>query len=791
VRLHRAGRFTEAESAYEGFLGRVPGSAEGWNGFGILAVQSGRAEEACRRFARGVSLAPENVEILTNLGSAYEAVGELEPARAAYRRALALEPDDSTTLFNLGVVSLALGEPEAAVWALQRAAERSPRDAEIRLNLSRAHAKLGNAAGARAEVDRARELVAGDTRSGDDVPRAAIFAQQGELEQQAGRYEQALAHYEAARNAGSTSPGVLGNLGLVNEALGRPERAEQCYRRALRMKPGWYDAELYLARLLDRLGRNEEAFRHGRRALGSRPDSPVANALLVRLSRRTYPTRWDPEFFGWLRRWWGGGGAETEDLARASARQIAAHPIDIAARLAGGRSGAELRDGGPLRPVLLPFLEQGLNTDAELEQILIRWRRHLLDSLEGGALLDGRTTDLLLAFAQQAFNNEYVWPVSSREDSLVARRLQALESSSSLRCSPSDLRSLLVAVLYADPGRHSGLARRLRAARDLGPAYERYARRTLDEPERERHLAEGVRRLGPVLDEVSGAVRAQYESNPYPRWMMSPGTAPVPLRDYLARQFPGQDFERLARPFRALVAGCGTGQEPLRLARSCPGSRVVALDLSLTSLGYGLRLQSESHVENVEFVHGDILDLGDLGDAGTFDVIISNGVLHHMADPVAGWRALRRVLAPQGLMKIGLYSRAARAVVGRLRSRIEEERIACTPSGIRSLRARLMSGRMPDYAALLASEDLYSMSGCRDLLFHVCEHHFTLPEIAGIVARLRLDLVGFELPAGRCAGEPGDGAPEAGAAGFGRWHAEEQREPGLFAGMYQFWLRAS
>jgi 2-polyprenyl-3-methyl-5-hydroxy-6-metoxy-1,4-benzoquinol methylase len=55
---------------------------------------------------------------------------------------------------------------------------------------------------------------------------------------------------------------------------------------------------------------------------------------------------------------------------------------------------------------------------------------------------------------------------------------------------------------------------------------------------------------------------------------------------------------------------------------------------------------------NIEYGQADILKLGSLG--RSFDLIESSGVLHHLADPLAGWRVLLSLLRPGGFMMIGL-----------------------------------------------------------------------------------------------------------------------------------------
>jgi SAM-dependent methyltransferase len=215
---------------------------------------------------------------------------------------------------------------------------------------------------------------------------------------------------------------------------------------------------------------------------------------------------------------------------------------------------------------------------------------------------------------------------------------------------------------------------------------------------------------------------------------------------------------------------------------------VLAVDLSAASLAYARRRADELGIGNVEFLQADLLDLGRLD--RHFDVIESVGVLHHLAEPAAGWRVLRGLLAPGGFMKVGLYSELARRSVVAARALIAARGDPPTVAGIRAARAAIMA--LPADAparGVVASGDFYSTSGVRDLLFHVQEHRFTLPEVAALIDRLGLEFLGFvlddEVLRDYREAEPGD---PAGVSLTG-WARYEDARPGTFGEMYQFWLR--
>ena len=173
-----------------------------------------------------------------------------------------------------------------------------------------------------------------------------------------------------------------------------------------------------------------------------------------------------------------------------------------------------------------------------------------------------------------------------------------------------------------------------------------------------------------------------------------------------------------------------------------------------------------------------------------FDVIDCTGVLHHLEDPVAGWKILCSLLRPGGVMRVGLYSETARRHVVRAREFIAAGGYAPTPEGIRACRAAILAQQGdPLLARVARGEDFYSLSGCRDLIFHVQEQRFTLPRIAAILGELDLRFIGFEWPDGDAAARYRARFPDDSAmTDLGHWHALETDRPDTFVLMYQFWV---
>jgi SAM-dependent methyltransferase len=243
------------------------------------------------------------------------------------------------------------------------------------------------------------------------------------------------------------------------------------------------------------------------------------------------------------------------------------------------------------------------------------------------------------------------------------------------------------------------------------------------------------------------------------------------LNEHLRRQFPTAAFEPLGTgdDLEILVAGCGTGRHPIEVARQYRGARILAIDLSLASLCYAKRKTPPALATQIEYGQADILKSAAI--RRTFDLIEVSGVLHHLAEPLAGWRALLALLRRGGFMHVGLYSELARRDVVAARAFIAEK------------------GYRPTAEGIAKAGDFFGTSECRDLLFHVQERRTTVPEIKSFLADNGLRFIGFEFAPQMLQHYRsifgGDGAMRD----LNRWHAFETENSDTFAGMYQFWVQ--
>lgn len=98
------------------------------------------------------------------------------------------------------------------------------------------------------------------------------------------------------------------------------------------------------------------------------------------------------------------------------------------------------------------------------------------------------------------------------------------------------------------------------------------------------------------------------------------------------------------RRFFALELGCGAGDVCLRFARAFPHAIVHGIDGAEAMLACGRdAVRAAGLPDRVELVHGYLPD--GAPPRASYDVVFSNSLLHHLADPAVLWRSVRRFAA--------------------------------------------------------------------------------------------------------------------------------------------------
>lgn len=419
-----------------------------------------------------------------------------------------------------------------------------------------------------------------------------------------------------------------------------------------------------------------------------------------------------------------------------------------------------------------------------LELLLTHLRRTLLrlahDNVDDPAKVSDDVVGLFCALAQQCFITEYIFPQSDEEARQVSQLRDLLSKKS--ESGGRDISALVLAAVAAYFPLHSLASAKLLLNGQWPVSAAELLRQQVREPLEEINERSTIPALTSVDDATSMQVMQQYEENPYPRWTMNPFAllaGDMNKRAGAAGSRPAQEI---------LVAGCGTGKHAIRVAQFSPEARVLAVDISRPSLAYARRKTREQGLQNIEYAQADILKIGAIG--RTFDRIEAVGVLHHLSDPQAGWRVLLSLLRPNGVMRLGLYSDAGRRVFADARALIAERGYHATPHDIRAFRQTIIrNANEPRWSALINTADFYYVSGCRDLLFHVMEHQFEIPQIASFLAEQGLTFLGFELEPNVVARFQQNYPDAQALVSLDCWHAFEAAHPETFLQMYRFVVR--
>jgi len=235
--------------------------------------------------------------------------------------------------------------------------------------------------------------------------------------------------------------------------------------------------------------------------------------------------------------------------------------------------------------------------------------------------------------------------------------------------------------------------------------------------------------------DIAAQVSAFYEAHPYP----------PPSDDLDAYRKAWDEPRRRAdahlffptEPYRddrsILVAGCGTMQAAHHAIR-WPRAHVVGIDASAASVAHARELKRTHKLDNLDLHHLALERAGELGQS--FEHVVCTGVLHHLADPSAGLRALRGVLAPAGAMHLMVYAPYGSAGIYMLQEYCRRLGIGHSERDVRELAASLKA-LPPDHpiAPLLRnSPDFATVAGLADALLHPNDRAYSVPHVMEFLA---------------------------------------------------------
>jgi len=237
--------------------------------------------------------------------------------------------------------------------------------------------------------------------------------------------------------------------------------------------------------------------------------------------------------------------------------------------------------------------------------------------------------------------------------------------------------------------------------------------------------------------EVAEEVRDFYERYPYPRPIDNLDKYRALWQD---RQRRRADYHLFwpSKPYREdysiLIAGCGTSQAAKHALR-WPAAKVVGVDFSATSVRCTEELKRKYNLNNLQVRQLPIERVNEL--ETSFDQIVCTGVLHHLANPDVGLRALRDVLKPDAAMHLMVYAPYGRAGIYLLQEFCKRIGIQATDGEIRDLIAalRALPPGHPLETLLREAPDFREEAGLADALLHPQDRAYPVPQLFNFIRR--------------------------------------------------------
>ena len=157
--------------------------------------------------------------------------------------------------------------------------------------------------------------------------------------------------------------------------------------------------------------------------------------------------------------------------------------------------------------------------------------------------------------------------------------------------------------------------------------------------------------------DVTETVKSFYEETPFPNYddFDSVGSLIAKARQ---GRFAKLLDDQVPPGTKILECGCGTGQ--LTNFLSIANRTVFGTDICLNSLRLGRAFQQQSHLANAHFVQMNLFR--PVFPPESFDLVVSNGVLHHTSDPFRAFASIAKLVKPGGYILVGLYHRYGRLI---------------------------------------------------------------------------------------------------------------------------------
>ncbi len=267
ISSHQRGQHAEAQASYLAVLRLDPLNFTALHHLGVLALGQDKLDKARDLITQALAINGSSSEAHNNLGNVLRALGKPEDAILSYNRATQLNPRNAGALSNLAAALMDQNKYAEAIEALEKAVELDP-------NFVEAHFNLGNAYGAMQKPEKAVAECRAAIRLAPSL--FLPYVSLGSLLSELGHQTEAAEALQKATDL-EPNPDAFNALGLCYHRAGRIKEAEECFRKAVKLRPAFVEALCNLGVHVAQQGRREEAIEFFRAVLRINPN--FANAV--------------------------------------------------------------------------------------------------------------------------------------------------------------------------------------------------------------------------------------------------------------------------------------------------------------------------------------------------------------------------------------------------------------------------------------------------------------------------------------------------------------------------------
>lgn len=260
---YRQGKYTEAKTSFEGALKSnsefLPATL--WLGLTNYALKND--EQAIKQLSQYVHAYPNSVQVQALLALVQARVGGKQGADDTLKGLNNVNIEDPQSLIAIGQAYILSGESEMAIRNLSKAIDQGSKEGDTRLDLARAYLQKGDAGSALEQLQKAAGM-------DKDPSNADVLLIQTYLKES--RYNEALQASDKYLAKNTSNPRAHNFRGSALMLLNKPKEAQDEFKKALELSPGYPPAAHNLALMAIRAKDFDNARKHYQSVLDKHPD---------------------------------------------------------------------------------------------------------------------------------------------------------------------------------------------------------------------------------------------------------------------------------------------------------------------------------------------------------------------------------------------------------------------------------------------------------------------------------------------------------------------------------------